>query len=74
MSESASKDALKDLKLTNADLTNLLTELDKAIEGDKGRKAPSEARDGNGNFSEDRTENYENEASQASPEGSINNQ
>ena len=71
-----SKDIWKDLKANNIDLTNLLSELDKAIEGgEKSRHVNSRTSEVGGNEgSECKTEksvNLDNEASQASPNNSV---
>ena len=44
---SQSKDLWKDLKLSNTDLSNLLSELDKAIEGEKSKGEYGEGKTSN---------------------------
>lgn len=61
---SNSQDPLKEIKLTNADLTNLLSELDKAIEGDRSK----------GGEDNDRSQvSGTNENGEDSPTSSMNN-
>ena len=67
-----SKDLWKDLKLTNTDLSNLLSELDKAIEHERNKGGNSENLEEKTNQSQVSGQ-INPETSQASPSGSLNN-